>query len=189
MKNFQTLTMVLFLSLFIFGESSGIRQSQANLIKDLYNKYTNKIGYEDLIIGASSNIINKHCSVGDVPGQLRWDYNEYYRCYNSKDWDFFFDIKQNKISRIRMANNDKELSLYELKPIINSLDKKYKLDGDPEVSINNSGKYADGTITTSYSFAKGGVLLYHTDYSPSELYTIGTVTVLTYQQIYSDARF
>lgn len=182
MKRFTAYIFILFFLI-------GINYSQANLIKDLYNKYTNKIGYEDLIIGESSDTVDRYCSiVVDDWGNYRFGYNEYYRCYDIDIWDFYIDIKQNKISRIRMTSNDNELSYSDLKPIINTLNKKYKLDDDPEVSTNRSGKIADGTITTLYSFGKGSVLLKYTDYSPTPL-MFDNLTVITYQPIYSDARF
>jgi hypothetical protein len=142
-----------------------INYSQANLIKDLYNKYTNKIGYKDLIIGASADIIDKYCK--KTPSTLiQWKDLGIadYVCYNDLDWGYIFDIKEDKISLIAMSSifygepdkKNKNATKYNeltIKPLVNSLDKRYIMDGSPLVENNYSRK------ATTWTFGKESVFL------------------------------
>ena len=189
MKKFLTLTLVLFLSLFIVGESSGIRQSQASLIKDLYNKYTNKIGYKDLIIGASSDIIWKYCK-RTRSNLIQWRDSGLadYVCYNDTDWGYVFKITDEKIDIITMTSiyigepskKNKNAFRYTNKtvmPLINTLDKRYKIDGSPKIENNYSSKL------TRWSFGKGSVELVLSE-------TVnGNLVAIIYQEKYASGSF
>ena len=115
-----------------------IYYSQEELIKNYYYEYTNKIGYKDLIIGSSSDIIEKHCQ--EKPDEPGWS-GPMYICYNDQSWMYKFIIRNNKIQSYFMAEMYDDDAKPEVKfrhnsvsisPIINTLDRRYVLDKEPE---------------------------------------------------------
>ena len=111
-----------------------IYYSQEELIKNYYYEYTNKIGYKDLIIGSSSDIIEKHCQ--EKPDEPGWS-GPMYICYNDQSWMYKFIIRNNKIQSYFMAEMYDDDAKPEVKfrhnsvsisPIINTLDRRYVLD-------------------------------------------------------------
>ena len=137
-----------------------IYYSQEELIKNYYYEYTNKIGYKDLIIGSSSDIIEKHCQ--EKPDEPGWS-GPMYICYNDQSWMYKFIIRNNKIQSYFMAEMYDDDAKPEVKfrhnsvsisPIINTLDRRYVLDKEPET---NTDSY--NTKETEWIFGNNSVFV------------------------------
>jgi len=171
-------------AIFIIIISVLIYFAQEERIRNYYYEYTNKIGYKDLIIGSSSDVIDKYCQ--KLPDSMSsWSSFVTNICYNDPGWTYKFTIQNDKIESYRMISfveegdnaSDEEKFRYTLltvQPIINKLHKRYVLDGDPETTEGLFGKnvttwsFGNDSVTVRLQeseFANTLMLVYQNEYS------------------------
>jgi len=145
-------------AIFIIIISVVIYFAQEERIKNYYYEYTNKIGYKDLIIGSSSDVIDKYCQTFSG-----WNEILTHTCYNDPDWGYrFMTTNNDEIDFIWMvyinggddAKNEDKFKYNSLTviPIINQLERRYGLDEEEFKTDQNGDKLS------SWSFGNDSVI-------------------------------